>query len=104
MITRRRVVLALGVGAFTPPLSLAQHPAAKMQRIGVLSPFSSASDAFRDIFQQRLQELGYSAGRNIALEYRASEGMADRLPQLAVELVKLNVGVIVTTTAAGVVL
>ncbi len=73
-----------------------------MQRIGILSPFTSTADAFRDTLQQRLQELGYRAGRNIVVEYRASEGMADRLPQLAVELVGLKVAAIVTTTAPGV--
>jgi putative ABC transport system substrate-binding protein len=103
MNNRRKLLVALGTGVLVAPLaSFAQQTAAKMQRIGVLSPFSSTADAFRDVFQQRLRELGYSAGRNIAFEYRASEGMADRLPQLAVELVKLKVDAIVTTSAPGV--
>ena len=70
-------------------------------RIGVLSPFNSSSDAFRDAFQQRLRELGYSAGRNLAVEYRAAENVADRLPGLAKELVRLKVDAIVTTSAPG---
>ena len=103
MIARRKLLISLGWGALAVPLaSFAQQPSAKMPRIGVLSPFASNADAFRDALQQRLQELGYSAGRNIAVEYRASEGMADRLPQLAVELVGLKVAAIVTTTAPGV--
>jgi len=73
----------------------------KHSRIGVLSPFNSSADAFRDAFQQRLRELGYTAGRNIAVEYRSSENMADRLPGLANDLVRLKVDVIVTTTAPG---
>ena len=73
----------------------------KHSRIGVLSPFHGSSDAFRDAFQQRLRELGYSAGRNIALEYRAAENMADQLPGLAKELVGLKVDAIVTTSAPG---
>ena len=84
----------------TAPLVHAQ-PAKKPPRIGVLSPFNSSLDAFRDAFQQRLQELGYSTGRNITVEYRASEGMADRLPQLALDMVKMKVDAIVTTTASG---
>ena len=78
----------------------AQSPL-KHSRIGVLSPFHGASDAFRDAFQQRLRELGYSAGRNITVEYRAAENMADRLPGLAQELVGLKVDAIVTTSAPG---
>ena len=78
----------------------AQSPL-KHSRIGVLSPFHGSSDAFRDAFQQRLRELGYSAGRNITVEYRAAENMADRLPGLAQELVGLKVDAIVTTSAPG---
>ncbi len=78
----------------------AQSPL-KHSRIGVLSPFHGSSDAFRDAFQQRLRELGYSAGRNITVEYRAAENMADRLPRLAKELVGLKVDAIVTTSAPG---
>jgi putative ABC transport system substrate-binding protein len=84
----------------TAPLVHAQ-PAKKPPRIGVLSPFNSSVDALRDAFQQRLQELGYSTGRNITVEYRASEALADRLPQLALDLVKMKVDAIVTTTASG---
>ncbi len=76
-------------------------PAQALPRIGVLSPFNSSTDGFRDAFQQRLKELGYVAGQNIRLEYRAAEGIADRLPQLASDLVSLKVSVIVTTTASG---
>jgi putative tryptophan/tyrosine transport system substrate-binding protein len=89
----RVIVIALAATA----LAHAQRVA----RIGVLSPFSSSTDEFRDTFHQRLKELGYVAGRNIHLEYRSAEGITDRLPQLASELVKLNVNVIVTTTAPG---
>jgi putative tryptophan/tyrosine transport system substrate-binding protein len=70
-------------------------------RVGVLSPFSSSSDPFRDIFQQRLREFGKIGGREIALEYRSSENRADRLPSLANELARLKVDLIVTTTAPG---
>jgi putative ABC transport system substrate-binding protein len=102
VITRRELLIALGAGAISAPFASFAQQAAKLRSIGLLSPFNSTADDFRDVFQQRLQELGYSAGRNIALEYRASEGMAERLFQLAVELVKLNVDVLVTTSAPGV--
>jgi putative ABC transport system substrate-binding protein len=102
MSLRFRLLSALVVvGVFvTIPVVQAQS-AKKLLRIGVLSPFTSSADAFRDAFQQRLQELGYSAGGNIGVEYRASEGVADRLPQLALGLVKMKVDAIVTTTAPG---
>lgn len=99
---RRKLMIALGASALTPLLSFAQQPPPKAPRIGILSPFRSSSDAFRDAVQQRLQELGYTEGRNIVIEYRASDDMADRLPQLAADLVNLKVDAIVTTTAAGV--
>lgn len=96
---------------FAALITLAAVPAARAQsgpqsgqmfpRIGVLSPLNSSADAFRDAFEQRLKELQYRTGRNIAVEYRSSEGMAERLPQLAVDLVRLKVDVIVTTTAPG---
>ncbi|MBA3506888.1 MAG: ABC transporter substrate-binding protein [Betaproteobacteria bacterium] len=102
MLLSLRLVSALVVVGMllAAPFAHAQ-PAKKLLRIGILSPFSSSVDAFRDAYRERLQELGYSSGRNITLEYRAAEGMADRLPQLALDLVKMQVDAIVTTTAPG---
>jgi len=102
MTPRRKLLIALAASALAPLLSFAQQPPATVPRIGILSPFNSSSDTFRDAVQQRLRELGYAEGRNIVIEYRASEDMADRLPQLAADLVNLKVDAIVTTTAAGV--
>jgi putative ABC transport system substrate-binding protein len=99
---RRKLLIALGASTLAPHLSFAQHAPRKVPRIGILSPFNSSSDTFRDAVQQRLQELGYTEGRSIVIEYRASDDMADRLPRLAADLVKLKVDAIVTTTAAGV--
>jgi putative tryptophan/tyrosine transport system substrate-binding protein len=99
---RRKVLIALGAWTLTPVVLFGQQPPAKVPRIGILSPFNSSSDTFRDAVQQRLQELGYTEGRNIVIEYRASNDVAQRLPQLAADLVALKVDAIVTTTAAGV--
>lgn len=99
---RRKFLTALAAFTLAPILLLAQQLSAKPPRIGVLSPFNSSSDAFRDAVQQRLQELGYTEGRTIVIEYRAADDLADRLPQLAADLVNLKVDAIVTTTAAGV--
>src|SRR5439155_10809146 len=71
---------------------------AKVYRIGYLSSANPRSAAFFQAFEQRLRELGYIEGRNLAIEFRNAEGRLDRLPGLAAELVRLNVNVIVTAT------
>jgi ABC-type uncharacterized transport system substrate-binding protein len=92
---------ALALGILTTPLTADAQRAAKLPRVGVLSPFISASDPFLGAFRQGLRELGYVEGRNVVLEYRSAEGTGDRLPGLAAELVRLRVDVIVTTTSLG---
>jgi ABC-type uncharacterized transport system substrate-binding protein len=73
----------------------AQQPK-KVRRIGYLSARSSSSESTRiEAFHQVLRELGYVEGKNIIIEYRFAEGKFDRLPDLATELVHLNVEVIV---------
>jgi len=99
--TRRELIIASGAWAAFATARAYSQSAKALPRIGVLSPFNSSADVFRDAFSQHLRELGYVAGRNIQAEYRAAEGMPDRLPQLAIELVRLKVDAIVTTTAPG---
>jgi ABC-type uncharacterized transport system substrate-binding protein len=74
----------------------AQQPS-KIARIGYLSisPFS-ANAARIEAFRQGLRELGYTEGKNIAIEWRSGDGKEDRVPALAAELVSLKVDVIVT--------
>jgi ABC-type uncharacterized transport system substrate-binding protein len=68
----------------------------KISRIGYLSVLSPSSDSARiEAFRKGLAELGYIEGQNIAIEARYTEGKLDRLPDLAAELVRLNVDVIV---------
>src|SRR3954471_23854318 len=91
---RRHFIAAIvgfaGVGS--PPIWAQQLPL-----IGVLEAASTVSvkgnhDAFRD----GMRQLGYVDGRNIRLEYRFADGVLDRLPSLAEELVRLNPKVIVS--------
>src|SRR2546422_3886557 len=94
---RRDTVLALlALGA--APLAAEAQQAAKVARIGYLSPNLAASPHLRDAFLQGLRDLGYVEGRNVVIEYRDAEGKLERLPALAGELVALKVDVIVVTS------
>jgi putative ABC transport system substrate-binding protein len=73
----------------------AQQPK-EVRRIGYLSARSSSSESTRiEAFHHALRELGHVEGKNIIMEYRFGEGKFDRLPDLAAELVRLKVEVIV---------
>ena len=78
----------------------AQQPA-RIPRVGILIPPSASFFSARvEAFRQRLRELGYVEGKNIFIEYRYAEGKLERLPDLAAELVRLKVDVIVATGPA----
>ena len=68
----------------------------KIYRIGYLSPIAGLEARDR-AFLQGLQELGYVEGRNIVIEYRFAHGKFERLAELAAELVRLDVDVIVAS-------
>src|SRR5262245_53124784 len=72
-----------------------QQQPAKVPRIGYLSPSDAATEPTRsEPIRQALRELGYIDGQNIAIEYRYAEGKVDRFPELAAELVRLKVDII----------
>lgn len=80
---------------------LSSHPAGaqqpKLSRIGLLIPGSQSTFSARtDAFRQGLRELGYVEGQNVVLEHRYADGKLDRLPDLAVEVLRLKVDVVVT--------
>jgi putative ABC transport system substrate-binding protein len=80
----------------------AQQPA-RILRIGILlAPTASVYSARVEAFRQRLRELGYVEGKNILIEYRYAEGKLERLPDLAAELVRLKVDVIVASAASAI--
>ncbi|PYM53421.1 MAG: hypothetical protein DMD77_26790 [Candidatus Rokuibacteriota bacterium] len=90
------VILTLSL--FAAPLAADAQPAGKVPRIGVLSTNSQASVSTHvEAFRQGLRERGYVEGKNVVIEYRFGDGKLDRLPQLAAELVGLNVDLIVTS-------
>jgi len=96
MIRKIAVWLLATVLLITVGLAQAQQPA-KVPRIGFLSATSPSAIAARvEAFRRGLRELGYVEGKNIVIEWRYAEGKLDRLSELAAELVRLNVDVIVT--------
>jgi putative ABC transport system substrate-binding protein len=82
---------------FFAPLTAGAQPAGKAQHIGMLETRSPALNAANvDAFRTGLQELGYREGQNFELVYRSSDGRDERFPDLARELVRLKVDLIVT--------
>src|SRR5713226_8477746 len=77
----------------SPLATQAQH-AGKVHRIGVLRPLPP-NDPPMVAFRQGLRDLGYVDGETLMIEYRSAEGQLERLPELAAELVRLKVDVIV---------
>ena len=90
------LIATLALVVLVAPLAANAQPPGKVFRVGVLLPISFGLP-IHQVFKQRLQELGYVEGQNLALEVRAAEGKLERLPGLAAELVRLNVDVIVAT-------
>jgi putative tryptophan/tyrosine transport system substrate-binding protein len=101
---RRREFIALVGGAIGYPVGVrAQQQTGKLPRIGYLR-LTSPSDRppLLDTFRQALRELRWVEGQNIVIDYRFAEGMLDRLPDLAAELVRLKVDIIVSAGTQGV--
>jgi putative ABC transport system substrate-binding protein len=69
--------------------------AGKIPRIGYLSSLSRSSDPRADPFRRALRQLGYIEGQNLAIEYRYADAKFDRIPELAAELVRLKLDIIV---------
>jgi putative tryptophan/tyrosine transport system substrate-binding protein len=95
-IRRRRFLGILGGAAAWPLAARAQQPA-KLPTIGFLgSATPSRWGPWMTVFVQRLAELGWTEGRNVAIEVRWGEGRSERFTQIAAEFVRLRVDVIVT--------
>jgi putative ABC transport system substrate-binding protein len=93
-VSRILVLLCLLPAFFLPAGSVAQQPK-KLPRIGYLSTVDAARDSSRaDTIRLALRDLGYIEGHNITIEYRYAEGRVDRFSELATELVRLKVDMI----------
>jgi putative tryptophan/tyrosine transport system substrate-binding protein len=99
VMRRREFVSFAGAAAFAWPLAARAQQPGKVYRVGFLW---HGLDGFRDAleaFRQRLRDLDYVDGRNISIEYRWAEGKPERMREMAEELVRLNVDVIVAPSS-----
>ena len=93
-VKRREFISLLGGATAAWPLA-ARAQQSKMARIGALYIGLADAESFKKEFVEGLRQLGHVEGKNIAFEFRSAEGKLDRLPELAAELVRLKVDVIV---------
>jgi putative ABC transport system substrate-binding protein len=93
---RRAFIAALG-GAVAWPFATRAQRAGKVWRIGMLDSTPAALNVSNiDAFRREMRRLGYAEGANLVIEYRSSEGRPERFPELAAELLRLKVDLIVT--------
>jgi putative ABC transport system substrate-binding protein len=96
-LKRREFIAALGTVTVAWPLAAGAQLPAKLPTIGFLgSGTAAAQREWTAAFVQRLHELGWSEGRNVAIEYRWGEGRSERFAEIAGEFVRLKVDVILT--------
>ena len=97
---RRREFITVVGGAAAWPLAARAQQARKLPTIGFLGADPTAFTPWTNAFVSRLRELGWIENRTVAIEYRWSEGRAERYAEIAAEFVRMNVDVIVTVGSA----
>jgi putative ABC transport system substrate-binding protein len=98
-MTKKIILLALCSLLVAPCSPTEAQQPAKTVRIGFLDPSTASGIAVSlDVFRQELRKLGWVEGKNITIEYRFAEQKNERLPELAAELVRLKVDLIVVTS------
>ncbi len=101
VMDRRTFLASLGA-VLVAPLAAEAQPAGKVPRIGFLGSASASGYTSQlEGLRMGFRDLGYVEGKNIVIEYRWAEGEYDRLPDLAAELVRLKVDVLVTHGTPG---
>lgn len=92
-----------GLNLLAAPLNAEAQPGGKVWRIGWLAPsMPTTSGVYRATFRDALRELGYVEGKTIAFEARSAEGRLDRLPDLAADLVRSKVDIIVAVAPSAI--
>ena len=94
---RRQFIVLFGMAALAWPQAARAQQRAKVPRIGYLHtpPLATReSQLIREAFWHGMRALGWVEGQNILVEYRSAEGKLDRFPELAAELVRLKVDLI----------
>jgi putative tryptophan/tyrosine transport system substrate-binding protein len=98
-MTKKIILLPLCSMLLAPCSAVEAQQTGKVPRIGFLDPSTASGMAVLvEAFRQELSKLGWIEGKNIAIEYRFGEQKAERLPELAADLVRLKVDLIVTTS------
>jgi putative ABC transport system substrate-binding protein len=93
---RRDLIVLFGSTAFAFPSAAHSQQGSKQPTIGVLGPDARSWSGWTAAFAERLSQLGWIEGHTIKIEYRWSEGRAERVAEVAVEFVRQKVDVIVT--------
>ena len=100
---RREFIALLGAAPAIWPLAARGQPTKKLPTIGFLgSGTPSTMSQWTAAFERRLRELGWTEGRNVAIEYRWAEGRSERYTEIVTEFVRLKVDVIIVSGAASV--
>ncbi len=87
-VNKRRTLIATLGGLLALPDAVLAQQAGRTYRLGWLSSSGTRTESYNIAFVQRLRELGFVEGRNLVIEFRNAAGRAERLPELAAELVK----------------
>jgi putative ABC transport system substrate-binding protein len=96
------VIVMLALSILATPLATNAQPSGKVYRLGVLDLAPKGLNAaYLDAFRHGLRELGYVEEQNLVIEYRWAEGRFERLPDLATELVRLQVDVLFAVGGAA---
>ena len=100
-MTKKIFLFALCCLRLAPCSAVEAQQTGKVSRIGLLDRSTAGGSAVHvDAFRQEMSKLGWFEGKSITIEYRFAEGKTDRLPELAAELVRLKVDLIVATGRA----
>jgi putative ABC transport system substrate-binding protein len=103
-LKRREFITLLGGAAVAWPLVTRAQQPGKLPTIGFLGPNTASSQSqWTAAFVQRLRERGWIEGRTVAIEYRWADGRSERAAEIAAELVRLKVNIIVTAATRNVV-